>query len=198
MKTKILFLMSAILFISNYSKADETEPEFKISQCTKCHTESPDLEKDQFPRLAGQTPEYLTSSILAYKNHKRTRYGAEKLMWQRVNFDDDRIQKIADYFSKLIPKAGIPTDPVLVAAGKKLYEEGVPDKNVYACNMCHGDKAEGSGGSPRLAGQYKIFLINQLRAYQKDQIAEDQGMKDVAVGLATSEIDALASYLQSL
>ena len=41
----------------------------------------------------------------------------------------------------------------LVAEGKKLFEEGVPDANIPACVACHGDKAQGSDVVPRLAGQ---------------------------------------------
>jgi mono/diheme cytochrome c family protein len=52
------------------------------------------------------------------------------------------------------PLKGAPKDQV--AAGKKLYEEGVPE-TIQPCSMCHGPDAKFEGAAPRLAGSSMII-----------------------------------------
>jgi mono/diheme cytochrome c family protein len=40
-----------------------------------------------------------------------------------------------------------------MAAGKALFEGGVPAKNIPACVTCHGSEGQGNGMFPRIAGQ---------------------------------------------
>ena len=47
----------------------------------------------------------------------------------------------------------------LVEAGRKIFEDGVPDENVPACAACHGQDAHGSDQVPRLAGQLYSYTV---------------------------------------
>jgi cytochrome c553 len=64
--------------------------------------------------------------------------------------------------------------------------------------MCHGDNGEGMGINPRLAGQYKSFLSEQIKAYQAGRIENQNDMSDMAKTLSDSDLDAVTTYLQSL
>ncbi len=55
--------------------------------------------------------------------------------------------EVFDHFSKLNPPRR-PGPQELVPAGRRIYEEGVPQDNVAACASCHGLDGKGSGMVP--------------------------------------------------
>lgn len=60
--------------------------------------------------------------------------------------DADKLPAVpAEYASKQMPK-GWWTDPKVIAAGKKIYQEGVPaeDGKIKKCAKCHGEDAKPS------------------------------------------------------
>src|ERR1019366_1730188 len=74
----------------------------------------------------------------------------------------------------------------LVAMGKKIYEEGVPETNVPACMACHGSEAKGQDAIPRLAGQLHDYFFNKLVNWNKER-GQDPKHPDIsAVMLPTS------------
>jgi len=112
---------------------------------------------------------------------------------------------LATHFRDLNPKplGGAPTE--LVATGKKIFQEGVPDAQVPACATCHGPEAKGNGQFPRLAGQLYPYIIKVLTNFDKER---GQGgpanpdtsaiMKPIAHNLTESQIAAVAAYLSYL
>jgi len=107
------------------------------------------------------------------------------------------------YFHGLNPTPTSGVSPELVAAGRKIYEQGVPDK-VVRCALCHGATARGDGGIPRLAGQISDYIINKLTGWSKerglDPAQRDASsiMRPVVHGLTKSQIEEVAAYLNSL
>lgn len=111
---------------------------------------------------------------------------------------------LAAHFTSLNP------DPIgdgprdLVATGKTIYEEGVPEANVPACSGCHGPEAKGKNEIPRLAGQLNSYTEKELTDWskQRGQNPLNEGaaaaMKQVAHSLSRSQIAAIASYLSYL
>ena len=109
-----------------------------------------------FPRLAGQQKDYLEAQLEAFRDHDRADPHAQTYMWgMAAKLNDATIDGLASFYSSQKPAPGSPQDPVEVAAGKKLFDDGVLDKGVPACMACHGDEAEGAGTIPRLAGQHR-------------------------------------------
>ena len=112
---------------------------------------------------------------------------------------------LAKHFSSLNskPLGGAPRK--LVAMGKKIYEEGVPETNVPACMACHGAEAKGQEAIPRLAGQLHDYIFNKLVNWNKER-GQDPKHPDIsAIMLPTShnltksqiaEVAAYVSYLQ--
>lgn len=198
MKLTNLFLISCLVLVTGIAKADKTPNGFDVSKCTKCHSESAEDDGDAFPRLNGQTSEYFTAAIKAYKN--KTRHtGTAGLMASRVNLDATTVTQLATYFNQKAPSPAIQGgDVALIAKGKDIYENGLPDQNVDSCIMCHAQDGAGNAKNPRLAGQFKHFLANQLHSYAKGEIDGAKYMTDTAKALKDADIDALATYLQSL
>lgn len=195
MKMCLLFMMSLIV---NVAIADTTANGFNLDKCTKCHTDFPQDGKNEFPRLEGQPVKYFIKAMTAYQTKARHSTPARTLMSRRVNLDATTIAQIADYFNKLPTRPGITSDAQVIAKGKDIYENGIEERQIDSCVMCHGKKAEGKGSNPRLASQFKFFLMNQLEAYEQGTIEGSETMTTISKALTAEEKDAVASYLQSL
>src|ERR1700693_358624 len=124
----------------------------KLSYCKDCHGPSAQGYRGYFPipRLAGQQVLYLENQLRAFIEHRRT----NNIMFNVSHaLNPSMVSALAANFRDLNPApiGGAPRQ--LVAEGKTIFDDGVPDANVAACSACHGPDAAGTGEIPRLAGQ---------------------------------------------
>ena len=56
-----------------------------------------------------------------------------------------------------------------MAAGRSIFENGVPQDNIAACAACHGPHATGRGEIPRLAGQLYPYVVKALSSFPKER-----------------------------
>jgi cytochrome c553 len=111
---------------------------------------------------------------------------------------------LAAHFRDINPRpfGGAPTH--LAAAGKKIYEDGVPDANIPACTACHGPEARGEGANPRLAGQLYPYLMTRLSQWRSEHGSEARDvdpsvtMARIAHNLNRSQMAAIAAYVSQL
>ena len=198
-----LALQIAILAVvfTGPGRADDLQS--KIGYCKDCHGPSAQGYRGYFPipRLAGQQPEYLENQLRAFIEHRRT----NNIMFNVAHtLSPAMIAGLAAQFRALNPKpiGGAPTQ--LVATGKKIFEDGVPDINIAACAACHGPDATGSGQIPRLAGQLYPYVIKELTNWGKERgqnpAKPDTSaiMSPVAHSLNKSQIEAVAAFVSSL
>lgn len=176
----------------------------KLEYCQTCHGSSAEGARGAFPipRLAGQQPKYLENQLRAFIVHTRL----NNIMSNAVHeMGSAEMSALATYFSDLNPKplGGAPTE--LVAAGKKIYEEGIPEASVPACVSCHGSEAKGSGEVPRLAGQLNDYISRKLTNWEKERAQEPAvpiksaaTMKSVSHNLVDAQVSAVAAYLSYL
>ena len=89
-----------------------------------------------------------------------------------------------------------------VRAGRKLFQDGVPDQNIPACAACHGEDGHGSDQVPRVAGQLYTYTVEALNDWVngfrgKDPVTpEDPNtMQPIAKSLNKEQIRAVAAYL---
>ena len=61
------------------------------------------------------------------------------------------------------------------------------------CANCHGTTGKSSGATPSLAGQSKVYLVEQMRAF-RDGKRPATIMHQIAKGYTDEEIAALAAY----
>jgi len=116
-------------------------------------------------------------------------------MWgMAAQLSDSTIDGLADFYSAQKPGPGSSQNAVDVAAGSKIFTDGIPDKNVPACMPCHDDKAQGNGPIPRLAGLHREYLEEQLTAFSSNRRANEI-MHETSQHLNADQIDAIASYL---
>ena len=127
-----------------------------IHVCSSCHGPEGRSISPTFPRLAGQQNDYLVTQLKAFRDHSRADPHAHTYMWgMAAKLTDPTIAGLAAYYAGQMPTPGVMEDATAIAAGKDIYENGVADHDVPACNGCHGDQAQGLGAFPRLAGQQR-------------------------------------------
>jgi len=119
-------------------------------------------------------------------------------MWgMAAQLPDSEIDTIAKYFSEQLPAKGEGGNPAEIAAGKKIFEEGVASQDVPPCGACHDDNAEGKQVFPRLAGQRRSYLEKQLEAFAAN-LRENEIMHENARHLSAQQISEVTAYLSSL
>ena len=198
-----LIALGASVRAENAPKAavPERQLQAKIEYCKTCHGLSGQGYRGSIPipRLAGQQSEYLEAQLRAFIERKRT----SSFMPKVADALSPPMQgALASHFNELNPKplGGAPKE--LVAKGKAIYEEGVPEANVAPCASCHGPAAKGDGMSPRLAGQLHEYIAGRLVGWSKEPQerpeTDTSGMESIARGLTEPQILAVAAYLSYL
>ncbi len=175
----------------------------KIEYCQRCHQQTGQgiRAASPIPRLAGQQVEYFENQLQAFIEHRRLHSVMENVAH---NLSPAMRRGIAEHFRDLNPKpvGGAPKE--LVAGGKQIYEEGVPDANIPPCASCHGPEAKGNGAFPRLAGQLDEYIQNKLLNWSNER-GQDLAnpdtsaiMQPIAHTLTKGQIAAVAAYLNYL
>ena len=198
----LLLVLAAVLAIG-HAKADVTPADLdaagKIAGqiCSNCHGPGGNSASPLFPNLAAQQPIYLAAQIRAFKNKTRQDPEAHNYMWGMATLiSEPMADALARYYAAQPAAPPVTTDAALIAKGKQLFEQGVPDRGVVACANCHGAEAIGSSVFPRLAGQHKEYVIRQLQVIQK-QLRASPIMHGIIKDLTPDEMTAVATYVQS-
>lgn len=166
--------------------------------CASCHGPHGHSDSPMYPRLDGQTPEYLRTQLKAFREHGRGETDARTHMWGVASrLDDAAIQALAAYYAKQTPTPGAAGAPELMDKGRAIFEKGVPDSGVPACASCHGAQAQGAGAFPRLAGQHQAYLLRQIEVFKNRSRGNSPVMSAVAHDLSYDDARAVAAYLQS-
>lgn len=94
-------MVSLILSVSLMSVAHATEVKpAKLAVCAGCHTASGKAIMSNYPNIGGQSVEYFTLAVNAYKNGERTGNNANLMKAFANMLSDDEIKEFAEYFSK--------------------------------------------------------------------------------------------------
>src|SRR6516164_10030983 len=175
----------------------------KIVYCKTCHGLSGQGYRGYLPmpRLAGQQPEYLENQLRAFIDRRRT----NPVMFNVAHvLSSSMLAALATHFKDLNPEplGGAPKE--LIAMGKTIYEDGLPDANVPACSACHGIEARGQGEIPRLAGQFFPYTVKALTSWTKERgqggtkVDTSAIMTPTAHNLTQKQIAAVAAYVSYL
>ena len=164
--------------------------------CTWCHGTSGQGYMVA-PRLAGQRPQYIESQIRSFHDHSRDAPFARQYMWGAVAaLEPGRAHALAQYFATIQPKPANDGNQALVARGRTIYMDGIPEADIVSCYACHGPQAEGVRDIPRLGGLSYAYLKARLAQWgQGYHSTPGSPMPTVASQLGPEEIKALTSYL---
>ena len=167
-----------------------------VRNCTWCHGTS-GQGFTVAPRLAGQRVQYIESQLRSFVQHTRDNPFSKQYMWGAVAALGPReARDLAVYFAALTPKAANDGDSGLVARGRTIYLNGIPEANIVSCYACHGPNAEGIRDIPRLGGLAYFYLKGRLEQWSQGYHSGSEfPMPLVASKLGPNEVEALASYL---
>jgi len=169
-----------------------------VHVCSSCHGPGGRSISPTFPRLAGQQKDYIIAQLQAFRDRTRADPHAQTYMWgMAAQLSDHTIDGIAAYYASQPPVAGVPSASPEITAGKNIFTEGFPSANEPACMSCHGEKAEGDGAIPRLAGQHPNYLARQLEAFASTARANEI-MHENSKNLTPEQINEVTAYLATL
>ena len=172
-------------------------PPEQAATCVACHGEDGNSAQADFPKLAGQSKEYITKQLNNYISGKRKNDFMTPVVSALKPAD---IEVLASYFSAQKPTPGSVLDKELAAEGEKIYMNGIEASDVAVCAGCHQANADGIGIYPRLAGQHAGYLLQQLKNFSSGDRNNDVSrfMRVVAKHMTEQEMKAVAEYLSGL
>ncbi len=196
-----LVVQAAALAIFLPAAAHAGDVSAKLELCQSCHNLSFQGYSGYVvvPRLAGQTPEYITNQLKAFAERKRERgmfFNIARTHRVPAGMQDALARRFQNMHGK--PIGGGPRH--LEDAGRKLYADGVEAQDIPACASCHGKGAEGKDVSPRLAGQSYQYLVRELKRWNeaRGQGTEQGAPKKKAHTLSSAQIEAVSAYVSYL
>jgi len=187
------------------SKADLAQAESIVKNvCAACHGPDGNSASPVNPNLAGQPAEYITLQLTHFQAGIRVNPVMQAMA---ATLKPEEMKALGAYFSQQKPKGLAAKDPVLAAAGQKVYRGGDIARGVPACAACHSPNGAGLAKNyPRLSGQYADYTLAQLKAFRADERGVDKAGKDtngkimatIADRLSDAQMKAVAEYASGL
>ncbi len=184
-RLRIALCLMIVLGTPGHAREPDLDNGEEINEtCAGCHGEYGEGGKQgQYPRLAGQPPQFLIDQLVLFRERKRPNLAMVEYVDERQMPDPD-IQDIAAYLAAIeLPTRLAPIDESApdfdalarlkeaervmqvpraegdIEAGEKLYKR--------ECASCHGRDGRGDvkAAVPMLAGQYTNYLWRQVDKY---------------------------------
>jgi cytochrome c553 len=161
--------------------------------CARCHGFDGG---GAFPRLDGQSPQYLAEQLRHFASGAR-----QNALMQPIakGLNDDEIDAVAQYYASLhaVPFPSRPVPAQLRDRGKQVAEVGDLSVRVQACESCHGPNGEGEpiSGVPYLGGQYSHYISVQIQMFRQGY-RKSQQMFVPAHNLNEQDVLAVADYFE--
>lgn len=191
--SKAVAVVSAAGFVFAMSLSDARagleEGRVKAQVCATCHGVGGNSDTPAIPSLAGQPRQFIVTALFMFREGRRVNDAMTPFVEKLSNAD---LNDLAQYFSvqNMVPPKG-KADPAIVALGKEITERN-------NCVACHTATLVGQQHIPRLAGQHKNYLLEQLKGFKAGKRADYDGtMTSAAQGLTTQELEPLAEYLST-
>ena len=168
--------------------------------CMFCHGEKGEASNPIYPRLAAQNRAYMERQLKLFRSGARK---SDIMNEQAADLKDEEIAALATWFAAQPPQAhklaSDPWEKQLWEVGKYVYLYGDPFSDIPPCMTCHGKDARGSRTLPRLAGQHRKYIANQLKAFQSGKRTTDNAMmRTIAKNLSPLAMQGVALYLSTL
>lgn len=184
-------LLTALSGSAHPGTGDDLMQREPWESCRYCHDEAPADGLPPIPVIDGQFGPYVEKQLADYRAGRR-RDPSQMMQSALALLEPQDEPAVARHFGHLPPPVGAPTEDW--GTGASLYWNG--RAGVPACSGCHG-ACDTSPSLPRLFGQGKAYLLDQLRGFASGARANDRGhsMRRIAGELNAQEMEAVADYL---
>ena len=179
---------------------DATAGLAKAAVCGACHGLDGNSSDAQYPKLAGQSEQYIVRQLTDFKAGKRQN---PIMLGMATPLSEQDMHDIGAYFASKTPLPGV-ADQALVAHGEQLFREGDTKRDIPACMACHSINGRGNPGAmyPELTSQHAQYIQATLKSWHDGTTWGDdphsQIMPSIAQKLDADDIAALASYIEGL
>jgi len=168
----------------------------KSGMCVACHGTDGNSVISMYPKLAGQSANYLAKQLADFKSGDRV----DPVMAGMVaGLSAKDMDDLAAYYAVQTSTEGTGETS---SVGHKSYFGGDAEKGITACVACHGVKGKGmaQAGFPAIAGQNIDYLKKQIATFRDGSRANDPNnmMRNIAIKLSDSDINELVNYMSSL
>ncbi len=159
--------------------------------CVACHGTDGNSPQPAHPKLAGLQSEYLLKQLRDYKKGLRKSEVMEPMVKE---LSEDDMAGLAAYYAEHKLKPGG------AEAGRKLYNDGIPDVGLPSCSGCHYPDGMGTPRFPRVAGQHAEYTYQQLKDFASGKRENDRGlaMQSVANRMNDQQMKAVAEYVAGM
>jgi cytochrome c553 len=181
-------LAALLAALPGAARADTLEE--KAQMCSGCHGENGVPQEKTTPVIWGQHQGYLYLNLRDYKRGDRK----DDQMTPVVDLlEREDLMPLAEYFSKKKwPNLGQPRAAADVATRAQRANGSV------GCTGCHQASYLGEGTQPRLAGQWKEYLLQSTLDFRTQKRGNNPGMSDLMKATSEDDLKALAEYLAGL
>lgn len=194
--------LSLLVSVADAAPGDANAGKVKSQLCQSCHGANGVSIAPDIPNLAGQYFEYLFKQIQEFQIQNRNDVRMSPIANSLTTMQD--ISDIAAYFAAQPTMQGKASKSDQTILGKKIFENGLPERGLEACAGCHGMKGKGlSKGNPQfpvIGGQHKQYILKQLNDFKTNKRMTDPTdfMTNVGKILNKGELDAVAEYVSGL
>jgi cytochrome c553 len=174
-----------------------------VAPCSSCHgAKGEGNPAAGFPRLAGQSSDYLARQLDSYADDSRRNAVMQPIAKAMTG---DQRRAAAAYYAALSngSPAAVGAAPSASAApplGVRLATIGDQGLGVQGCANCHGPQGVGEGPYPYLAGQHATYLRAALAEWKDGSRNNDPSgqMQRIAKALDESRVNAVVAYYAAL
>lgn len=179
---------------------DATAGQAKAAVCGACHGMDGNSADAQYPKLAGQSEQYIVRQLTDFKAGKRQN---PIMMGMAAPLSTQDMHDVGAYFASKTALPGV-ADQALVEHGQTLFRQGDSTRGIPACMACHSIDGRGNPGAmyPQLTSQHAQYIEATLKSWHDGTTwgddAHAQIMPAIAKQLTPDDIAALASYIEGL
>lgn len=162
----------------------------KVEVCAACHGQDGKPIDKTIPNIWGQQAGYIYIQLRDFKRGDRKNEIMEPIV---SSFEKDDMLAIAEYFAqKPWPNLSQPGAP------KDVAQRALSAEHSVGCTGCHLEQFQGTGTTPRLAGQSRDYLAKTIADFRSRARGNNPGMTDLMLAISPDDLAALAEYLAGL
>ena len=186
----VLYFNAPLLAIAD---GIETSGQAPYEQCGYCHEYDGNTSMGNYPKLAGQKVQYIIKQLRDYRSGRRN--GQGMMEGTSALLSEQDITTVAEHFAmqQRTPDQ-IPESESDRKLAQAIYNNGIPDRQVVACKLCHQSM---DSRIPNLSGQHAQYIAMQLHAFKNKTRSNDPAtfMQFTAERLSDQEITALSQFV---
>ena len=202
MKRALIITLAGLAITTSttvFAAGDAAKGKTLTATCVACHGADGNSVNPDWPKLAGQSEEYITKQIMDFRSGVRVE--ATMTPMAKAIASDDDVPHISAYFASQKVKPGV-ADANLVKEGEALFKGGKMSSGVTACSACHGVTGQGNAKAkfPKISDQHAKYLVKQMQLFKSGARSNDAGkmMQNIAAKMTDADMKAVSEYVSGL